>query len=217
MVKIGVFDSGIGGKSIVDRLQELFPGVQIIFTNDTKNMPYGSKTKEEIISLTDTAIQPLLDEGCNAIVIACNTATTNAIPELRSKYSTTHFVGLEPMIKPASELTTSGNIAVLATPSTLSSARYNELKNTWAKHINVTEPNCSDWAELIEQGRADEINLSEISRKLKQSNVDVVVLGCTHYHWIKDRIQAAVGHEVAVLEPSDAIGARLDAILGLNP
>ena len=216
MTKIGVFDSGIGGKSVANRLSELFPEVEIIFVNDSKNVPYGTRQKAEIISLTTTAIQPLIDAKCDAIVIACNTATTNAISELRANFPKVHFVGLEPMVKPACERTTTKSIAVLATPSTLKSARYNELKDLWANGITVSEPDCSTWAELIEHDRISEINIKEVCDEIIRHNVDEVVLGCTHYHWIKLDIQNYLGTKIEVLEPSDAIGARLDSLLSLN-
>src|SRR5690348_11137829 len=128
MVKIGVFDSGIGGQSVAERLQQLFPAVEIIFVNDSKNVPYGAKSAARVFELTKNAIQPLLEANCDAIVIACNTATTCAISELRSAYPDTHFVGIEPMIKPAALRSKKGIIAVLATPTTLNSHRYAALK-----------------------------------------------------------------------------------------
>lgn len=216
MVKLGVFDSGIGGKSVADRLNELFPEAEIIFVNDSPNVPYGTRPKHEIISLTDAAIKPLLDKNCNAIIIACNTATTNAIDYLRLTYPDTHFVGMEPMIKPAASLTKTGTIAVLATPGTLASDKYAHLKQTWARNIKVIEPDCSDWASLIENGQSDTIDLDSTISQLLDKHVDVIVLGCTHYHWLKQDIQNLVGDKVSVLEPSDAIGARIESLISTN-
>ncbi len=216
MVKIGVFDSGIGGQTIADKIQRLFPSVEVLSVNDSKNIPYGLRRRAEIIRLTLLGIQPLLDAHCDAIVIACNTATTNAIDELRSTYPHTHFVGIEPMIKPAARHTKTGTIAVLATPSTLASHRYVLLKQRWAERITVIEPDCSTWADTIEHGHADQIDIHGITSELRRWKVDSIVLGCTHYHWIKDRIQAATGRDVTVLVPSDAIGARLDSLLAIS-
>lgn len=216
MTKIGVFDSGIGGKSVANRLKQLFPGTDIVFLNDSQNVPYGTKTRSQIISLTVDAVQPLLEQKCDAIVIACNTATTNAIAELRTKFPETHFIGLEPMIKPASLLTQTKSIAILATPSTLSSSRYRQLKTDWTNGIQVIEPDCSTWASLIEHDRTDEIKLDAIINSLQQANVDVIILGCTHYHWLKPQIQNITEGNVLILEPSDAIGARLNSLLNLN-
>lgn len=216
MVKIGVFDSGIGGETVANRIRHLFPSVDVLSVNDSKNIPYGLKRRSEIINLTKAGIQPLLDAECDAIVIACNTATTNAIDDLRSSFPDMHFVGIEPMVKPAARMTKTGTIAVLATPGTLSSHRYALLKQRWAERVTIVEPDCSLWADMIEHGRADAIDINGVMSDLRRWNVDTIVLGCTHYHWIKDRIQAAAGPRVTVLEPSDAIGARLDSLLSIS-
>ncbi len=213
MVKIGVFDSGVGGQAVAEKLRLLFPSVEILSVNDSQNVPYGSRRRADIIRLTDTALQPLIEAQCDAIVIACNTATTNAIDDLRKRYPDTHFVGIEPMIKPAAKATKTGVIAVLATPSTLSSHRYHALKLRWAPRITIVEPDCSSWAGLIERGEAERIDIDTFVRDLRRWNIDVIVLGCTHYHWLKDRIQKTSGPSIKVLEPSDAIGARLSSLL----
>jgi len=216
MVKIGVFDSGIGGEAVAARIRQLFPTVEVLSVNDSENVPYGMKRPIEIVTLTKKAIKPLVDAHCDAIVIACNTATTNAITELRNAYPTIHFVGIEPMIKPAVKKSTTGVIAVLATPSTLKSHRYHRLKHQWATHVTVIEPHCSDWASLIEDGRENHIDIPATVNGLKRWNTDVIVLGCTHYHLIKAKIEAIAGPGIKVLEPSDAIGARLDSLLSIN-
>lgn len=215
-MKIGVFDSGIGGEAVADRLRLLFPDIKILSVNDSKNVPYGIKPSSQIISLTDMAIQPLLKAKCDAIVIACNTATTNAISYLRTTYPSVHFVGIEPMLKPASKMTRSGVITVLATPSTLTSHRYIKLKHQWAERMTVIEPDCSSWAALIEHGESKRIDVHAVVGSALRWNTDVIVLGCTHYHWIKHEIQRAAGPRVHVLEPSDAIGARLSSLLSIN-
>jgi glutamate racemase len=213
MVKIGVFDSGIGGQAIANRLEELFPDTEVISVNDHNNVPYGSRSRTDIIKLTHHAIKPLIDAKCDAIVIACNTATTNAISDLRATYPEIHFVGIEPMIKPAAKVTVTGVIAVLATPSTLKSARYAQLKDQWAGRTTVIEPDCHDWATKIENDEAERIDIKATIENVLRWRADVIVLGCTHYHWIKDRIQEAAGPQVKVLEPSDAIALRLDQLL----
>lgn len=212
-MKIGVFDSGIGGEAIADELQRRIEGAEVILADDHAHVPYGGRSKEEIITLTDEAIQPLLQSNCDCIVIACNTATTNAIVELRARYPTQKFVGLEPMVKPAVALSRSKKIAVLATPSTLQSEQYAQLKNDWANECTVLEPDCSTWASLIEHNRANEIPLQATLAPLLAAGVDVIVLGCTHYHWIKPAIEAIVGDGVTVLEPSQAIKNRIVSII----
>ncbi len=217
MVKIGVFDSGIGGQAIAERLKTLFPDTEIISVNDGEHVPYGSKSEDEIKQLTLAAIQPLIELNCDAIVIACNTATTVAITTLRASYPDIHFVGIEPMVKPAAAVTKTKKIAVLATPRTLASERYKNLKEQWASDVEIIEPDCSDWAQLIELNRSSEIPIESLIDKLIEQNVDVIVLGCTHYHWLKDRIVAVVSSKATVLEPSDAIGSRLDQLLSTEP
>jgi glutamate racemase len=213
MVKIGVFDSGIGGQAIADKLKTLFPDAEIIFVNDHEHVPYGTRRRAEIIELTLAAIQPLIDAGCDAIVIACNTATTMAIKDIRAAHPDVHFVGIEPMIKPAAKLTRSGVIAVFATPGTLRSPRYAQLKHTWAPKLTVLEPDCSGWATLIERGEPERIDIHSMINEIHRWKADVIVLGCTHYHWLKERIEKAAGPRVQVLEPSDAIGNRIESLL----
>jgi len=211
-MRIGIFDSGIGGSAVCVTLQKLLPLAEIISVNDHKNMPYGNRKPKEIIRLTNNAIKPLIVAKCDAIIIACNTATTTAISSLRLTYPNMTFIGIEPMIKPATFLTKTNHIAVCATPSTLKSKRYIELKKIWAKNIETIEPDCSNWAELIENGKSNEIDIKSTIKLLNKHNVDVIVLGCTHYHWIKKRIVDAAGPNIKVLEPSDAIAARIKTI-----
>lgn len=211
-MQIGVFDSGIGGEAVAARLRELLPQAQVITAHDHGNVPYGSRSEDEVYRLTKRAIQPLLQSHCEAIVLACNTATAAAIDRLRSDYPSTAFVGLEPMVKPASTMSDSKTIVVCATPATLRSQRYQRLKTDWASEITVLEPDCSVWATTIESGRPDEVDLEPVVSAVEQQAADVVVLACTHYHWIKAQVELAVGPQVRVLEPSDAIAAQIRRI-----
>ena len=212
-MKIGVFDSGIGGKAVAEELQRLIPDAEVLYVSDSAHVPYGGRPQQEIIELTEAAIQPLLDTTCDAIVIACNTATTNAIGALRQAHPAQHFVGLEPMVKPAAALTKTKTIAVLATPATLASERYAQLKNDWAADITVIEPDCASWASNIEHDAIEKIPLETTMSALKDNDVDVIVLGCTHYHWLKDRIEQLAGPTATVLEPSNAIKERIHSLL----
>lgn len=213
-MKIGVFDSGIGGQAVAKRLGELLPDANIICIDDHEHVPYGSRPVDEIIQLADVAITPLIDAECDAIVIACNTVTTVAIEHLRAKYPDMNFVGLEPMVKPAAAQTKSGTIAVLATPATLASPSYDNLKKTWAKDITIIEPDTASWATLIEAGKAEEVPIEDTIFHLIEQHADVIVLACTHYHWLKERAQTAAGTQATILEPSDAIGNRIISLLG---
>jgi len=211
-MRIGIFDSGIGGEAVADALRRLLPTAKIITANDHNNVPYGDKKPEDIIRLTRHAIQPLLSASCDVIVIACNTATTVAISSLRIAYPSQHFVGIEPMIKPAAVVTKTGHIAVCATPRTLESNRYKELKKEWANNIIVTEPNCKNWASQIEQGKSDQIEVEAMIKSLVKEKVDVIVLGCTHFHWLKQRMIKAAPN-ITIMEPSDSIVLRIKDLL----
>lgn len=207
-MKIGVFDSGIGGRNIADALELVFPDDEILYRNDHKNVPYGNKSIEDIRRLTLHAVDLLVQDGCSIIVIACNTATTNAIEVLRATYPHVFFVGLEPMIKPAAKLSKTGVIGVCATPATLKSTSYGQLKEKWAASMHIIEPDCSLWATLIEAGRLNEVNVEAATAQLQAAGCDVIVLACTHYHWLKDRFIAAANKTV-ILEPTDAIAERI--------
>lgn len=211
-MKIGIFDSGIGGQAVAEQLARLIPDAEILSVNDHTHVPYGSRPSEEIIELTTAAIQPLLEAHCDVIVIACNTATTVAIRHLRDTYPEMKFVGIEPMVKPAALESQTKHIAVLATPATLQSARYKELKDTWAQGVTIEEPDCHDWASLIENGNSQAVPIEAVVAGLIEKDVDTIVLACTHYHWLKDRAESAAQGKAIILEPSDAISRRIKDI-----
>lgn len=213
---LGVFDSGIGGEAVAIELQRAFPEARIHTVNDKDNVPYGDRDATEIIELTNAAIQPLLERSCDVIVIACNSATAAAIEWLRNTYPTQRFIGLEPMIKPASELTKAGVIAVCATPATLHSQRYKDLKHSYAETIFVIEPDCRSWASMIEHQRLDEMIVAETIKDVCAQGADIIVLACTHYHWIKETIEKTVAGKATVLDPSEAIAHRVSELLELS-
>ena len=208
-MKIGIFDSGIGGDAVAADLERHFPKASILSFSDRENLPYGSKTPNQIKQLVDQAIQPILSANCDVVVIACNTATTIALPGLRDKYPDQIFVGIEPMIKPASSLTTSNIICVCATPATLSSARYLQLKREFGMGKTFIEPDCQNWAEMIENNSVNEAIISKQINDVTVAGADIIVLGCTHYHWIKGLIEKIAGNRAKVIEPTDYIAKRI--------
>ncbi len=208
---IGVFDSGIGGKSVANALANAFTHARIDYVHDAEHMPYGSQTAADVRRFTEKAIQPLL--GCDVIVIACNTATAAAIEYLREAHKDQLFIGLEPMIKPAVARTKTGVITVCATPATLASERYKNLKKRFAQHTHVVEPDCREWAYMIEHNKIDDQKISDMVVMSREQNSDVIVLACTHYHWIRDRIEELAGPEITVLDPSQAIANRVAEVL----
>lgn len=214
-MRIGIFDSGIGGDAVAHELKKEFPHADIVTASDREHMPYGSRSPEEILSLTETAIDPLLQSGCDVIVLACNTATAVVIDSLRLKHPTQPFVGLEPMVKPAAALSKSGVIAVLATPATLASERYQAAKQEHATTVDVIEPDCSDWAALIEAESMNREKIDDTVQECLDAGADIIVLGCTHYHWIKQEIVEQAGLNATVLDPSEAIARRIRELLHL--
>lgn len=212
-MKLGVFDSGIGGEAVADALQKTFPTADIIIVNDKKNVPYGDKSPDQVVRLTEAAIGPLLSASCDIIILACNTATAAAIEALRSRYPRQKFIGIEPMIKSAAKLTKSHIIAVCATPATLASTRYHQLVQIYGGHLNIIEPDCSEWAYLIENSQLNRSQVERVVSELCDRGADVIVLGCTHYHWIKDLIIELVADRAEVIEPSEAIGRRVQQLL----
>lgn len=211
-LRIGVFDSGIGGLSVASAIDKAFSDADVIFVNDSEHVPYGTKSNEELLKLSLPFLEGLESRGCDIIVIACNTISTTIIGELRHKLRVP-LVGIEPMIKPAAVMTKSKIIAVCATPSTLASKRYAELKNDFAKDIIVLEPNCSNWAELIEKNSIDQQQIADTINSVINKGSDVIVLGCTHYHWIEQDIKKIAGDKAIVLQPEAAIIMRLRQVL----
>lgn len=215
-MKLGVFDSGIGGEAVAEALKVTFPDAEILTINDKANVPYGSKPASEVIRLTDAAIQPLLNATCDIIILACNTATALAIQTLRSKYPKQKFIGIEPMIKTAARLTRANTIAVCATPATLASNRYRELIKKYGSDLKIIEPDCSTWAYMIENSEINQEAIEHVVEKICKQGADIIVLGCTHYHWIQEDILALAKGRAKVIEPSEAIGRRVQQLLSID-
>lgn len=215
MYKIGVFDSGVGGQSVVDAIKKQLPDLEILYETDKENIPYGGKTPKQLLELVIPKLKKLEQRGCDVIVVACNTVTTTIINEVRRQISTP-IVAIEPMVRPACMLTKTKKIAICATPATLKSPRYRELLAQNAKGVKVFEPNCSDWAYLIENNEHNMENIkADIIEPLEQG-CDVIVLACTHYHWIEDEIkEVAKQFGAAVIQPEQATINRLKQVLEL--
>lgn len=213
-MKVGVFDSGVGGLAMVRAIEKEFPDLEIVSVNDRAHVPYGNKTPEELLGLVVPILEGLVTQGCAVIVIACNTVTTTIISRLREVIPVP-LVGMEPMVKPAAERTKSGVIAVCATPATLASARYAWLKQTYASEIHVLEPDCSQWALMIEHSQINEVAIEAEITAVCDQGADVIVLGCTHYHWIERTIQRMAADRALVVQPEMAVLAELKRQLTL--
>lgn len=211
-MKIGVFDSGIGGLSVARAIESALPTDTIIYVNDREHVPYGDKSPEELLQLILPILQKLVDDGCQVLVIACNTATTLLGDTLRARLPVP-IVGIEPMVKPAAERTKTGVIAVCATPGTLGSQRYARLKETYAKNITVLEPDCQEWAYMIENNQINHQRIAAQIAKVCAQGADVIVLGCTHYHWIEEVIASMAAGRAQILQPEQAIVAQLKRVM----
>jgi len=212
---IGLFDSGIGGTSIWSAIHNLLPNEDTIYLADSKHAPYGQKSKEEIIHLSIKNTELLLEMNCKLIVVACNTATTNAIATLRAKYNVP-FIGIEPAIKPAALHSQTQQIGILATKGTLNSELFYKNVEKF-QDIQIIEQIGYGLVELIEKG---EINSSEM-KKLLQSylqpminqNIDYLVLGCSHYPYLIPQIQKILPKKIQIIDSGEAVAKQTKNIL----
>lgn len=213
---IGIFDSGVGGTSIFKQIHELLPMENKIYLADSKNAPYGLRSKEEIIALCFKNTDLLLSRGAKIIVVACNTATTNAIKELRSKYDVP-FVGIEPAIKPAASSSTRKCVGVLATKGTLASDLFAQTSKTFAKEIEVIEVEGKNLVEAIEAGQENHPNtlaqLREILKPMLERKIDYLVLGCTHYPYLIPQLEKILPKDVRIIDSGAAVARQTKAIL----
>jgi glutamate racemase len=207
---LGVFDSGVGGLSVWRELAALLPDAPMMYLADQAHVPYGPRPLDEVRRLTERCARWLISRGCDIIVIACNTASGAALDALRAAHPATHFVGAEPAIKPAALHTRSGIVGVLATQSTLSSARYASLLVRFAGGAHVLEQPCPEWVMLVEAGDALAPRALPIVdarlRPLLDAGADVLVLGCTHFPFLLPTIRTVLDARVVqVIDPSPAI------------
>jgi glutamate racemase len=211
-IKIGVFDSGVGGLSVVRAIQKALPELKIVYKEDKQHVPYGSRSVDEIHGFVRPIFQEFINEWCQAIVVACNTVTTNLIPRLRQEFEVP-MIGMEPMVKPAAAATKSGVIAVCATPRTLSSERYKQLKEDFAQGVKVLEPDCSQWALMIESDTTNREKIAKTIKDVISAGADQIVLGCTHYHWIEDEIKDMASGRAEVIQPEGPTIEQLKRVL----
>jgi glutamate racemase len=216
---IGVFDSGIGGLSILLELENTLPNENFIYLADQANFPYGSKTKKELVKITDWIVKYFISQNVKLIVIACNTDTLGSIEELRKKYKIP-FVGTVPAVKPAAEKTKTGTIAVLSTPSTAKSPGLKKLIDEYCKGVKVLNIACPGLADIVESGKIkskeSKILLEKYLKPVKNSNADYLVLGCTHYSFLGEEIQKILGPKVKLIDSGAAIAKRTKQVLKDN-
>jgi len=210
--KIGVFDSGVGALSVINAIASELPELDIIYKDDKQHVPYGTRTINEIHQFVKPIFQQFVDEGCQVVVVACNTVTTNLIESLRQEFSIP-LIGMEPMVKPAAANSKSHIIAVCATPRTLESKRYKWLKQQYAVGVKVLEPDCSDWALMIETNNLNREKIAKTIDGICGLGADQIVLGCTHYHWIEQVIKDITRGRAAVIQPEKPVIDQLKRVL----
>ncbi|MCI4405757.1 MAG: glutamate racemase [Sulfuricurvum sp.] len=213
---IGVFDSGLGGLTIVATMRSLLRGAQIIYIADTANAPYGEKTKDQILDYSIRITDYLVEHHrIDALVVACNTATSAAITELREKYPNLIIVGTEPGLKPAISHSVTKKVGVLATPATLEGEKYKALVAMLSNHyhVEVFEQPCPGLVQQIEAGKTDtQETLSMLEgwlSPMRSANVDTIVLGCTHYPLVKESIAKVMGHPIIFVDSAEGVTKRL--------
>jgi glutamate racemase len=212
---IGLFDSGIGGTSIWKEIHQLLPYENTIYLADSKNAPYGQKTEQEILALCQKNVEFLLAKNCKLIVVACNTATTNAIKQLRAQYNIP-FIGIEPAIKPAANQSKTQKIGILATKGTLNSALFHQ-NITQYQHTTIIEQIGYGLVELIENGQINSATTNKLLQEFLQpmiaQNIDYLVLGCTHYPYLIPQIQKIIPANIKIIDSGQAVAKQTKYIL----
>ncbi len=215
---IGVFDSGVGGVSVLRELASLLPYEDYLYFGDRKNVPYGIKKPEEVKRLVATVVDFLLEKQVKIIVVACNTATAYAIDYLRDKYPFIDFVGMEPAVKPAALSTKTGKIGVLATSLTLKGGHFTRTKSKYAAGVEVLEQEGTGLVQIVEANKVGTRESVELLRHYIQpmldEGIDKLVLGCTHYPFLIDDIKTVIGDKkVDILDPAGAVARRTKELL----
>ena len=209
---IGVLDSGVGGISVLRHIHALLPHEDLIYFADSKHAPYGNKTLDEIKARCFEIADFLIEKGVKALVVACNTATAAAIDELRETFNIL-IIGMEPAVKPAAEASKNGVIGVLATVGTLKSAQFAGLLESYGRNVQVVTQGCIGLVECIERGELNTENTRDLLKKycapLLAEGADTIVLGCTHYPFVRPLIEQIVGDKVAIIDTSTAVARQL--------
>jgi glutamate racemase len=220
-------DSGVGGLSILRKLQALMPHEDFFFIGDQAHVPYGPRSTEEIYGFVAGIVQFFLEGNNHAtdilfrrtklIVVACNTATTRTIQRIRSEFPQVRFIGIEPAIKPAAKLTNTGNIGVIGTYATLNGAHYANLVDRFARHVKVHSRPSPELVELVERGgdftAEDHQMIRDALAPLIEANIDQLALACTHFPFLIDAIAENVGHTINIIDPSPAVARHTRNVL----
>ena len=214
---IGIFDSGVGGLSVLREIRAQMPEESAIYFGDQGHIPYGPRPMEQIRIFSETITEFLLERDSKIIVVACNTASAAALKYLREKFPTVSFVGMEPAVKPAVEQTATGRVGVLATPATFQGALYASVVERFANGAELFQNTCTGLVQEIERGNLDGPETRHILKEallpMLENDIDTVVLGCTHYPFVIPLIQEIVGEKVRVIDPAPAVARQVKRLL----
>jgi glutamate racemase len=214
---IGVFDSGVGGLSVLRAMRELMPEEPVIYFGDQGHVPYGPRPLEQVRDFSEAITRFLLNQNAKLIVVACNTASAAALHYLRNRFPEVSFVGMEPAVKPAAEKTRSGLVGVLATPATFQGALYASVLERFANGVWVLQDTCPGLVDQIENGDLDgdktRAILESALRPMLDRGIDTVVLGCTHYPFVIPLIEEIAGESVRVIDPAPAVAKQAKRLL----
>lgn len=214
---IGIFDSGVGGLSVLRAIREQMPEESVVYFGDQGHIPYGPRPMAQIRSFSEAITRFLLEQNSKVIVVACNTASAAALKYLREKFPVVSFVGMEPAVKPAAENTQTGKVGVLATPATFEGVLYASVVERFANGVELFQNTCSGLVQQIEQGNLDgpetRAILEDALLPMLEKNIDTVVLGCTHYPFVIPLIQQIVGENVRVIDPAPSVAKQVRRVL----
>jgi glutamate racemase len=214
---IGVFDSGVGGLSVLRAMRILMPEESILYFGDQGHVPYGPRSMGQIQSFSEGITKFLLDHDSKLIVVACNTASAAALTYLRGRFPTVSFVGMEPAVKPAAEITRTGKVGVLATPATFQGALYASVVERFGVGVELFQHTCPGLVSQIEKGElesnATRTILEDALYPMLAKNIDTVVLGCTHYPFVIPLIEQIVGENVRVIDPAPSVAKQAKRLL----
>jgi glutamate racemase len=213
---IGIFDSGVGGLSVAREIRRLLPAESLLYLSDSAYCPYGGRPLPEIRDRTLKVGRFLLNKGAKVLVVACNSASGAALEALRED-TPVPVIGMEPAVKPAALTTRNGRVGVMATAATLQADRFDRLMENHARNVQVFSQACPGLVELVEQGvtAGDEVRrvLAPLTRPLRDAGVDTVVLGCTHYPFLRDAIGELLGPEVELIDSGEAVARQTRRVL----
>lgn len=209
---IGIFDSGVGGLSVLRHLRAQLPAEHLLYVADQVHVPYGARSAAEIRQLSEAITRSLLAQRAKLIVVACNTASGAALSALRRRFPSVPFVGMEPAVKPAATQTKSGKVGVLATTGTFESQRYDNLMTRFAGNVTVLEDPCLGLVELVEAGAINTPDTRTLLQRclapMLATGVDTLVLGCTHYPFVMPLIRQIAGKAVSIIDPAPAVARQ---------